>query len=49
MPDAIDLAKIKMRTGVLGLILCAFAATSCGPSAVNDSGAADAAAIQALD
>jgi len=42
--------SIKKRTGILlVLISCAFAATSCGPSATNDGGAADAAAIQALD
>ena len=39
-----------MRTGVvLALIAAAFVATSCGPTATSDSGAADAAAIQALD
>ena len=42
--------SIKKRTGVLlFLIPCGFVATSCGPSATSDSGAADAAAIQALD
>ncbi len=41
---------MKKRTGaLLVLISSAFVATSCGPSAVSDSGAADAAAIQALD
>jgi len=38
------------QTGVLiVLISCVFVATSCGPSATSDSGATDAAAIQALD
>src|SRR5450432_1131825 len=41
---------MKMRTGILlVLISSAFLATSCGPSATSDSGAADAAAIQGLD
>jgi hypothetical protein len=41
---------MKMRTGVLlVLISCAFAATSCGPSATSDTSATDAAAVQALD
>src|SRR5882724_9671116 len=44
------LDSTKRRTLVLlVLISCAFVATSCGPSATSDSGAADAAAIQALD
>ena len=41
---------MKMRSGgLLVLTACAFGATSCGPSATSDGGAADAAAIQALD
>jgi uncharacterized protein (TIGR02246 family) len=45
LPDS-----IKKRTGVvLVWISCAFAATSCGPSATSDGGVADAAAIRALD
>jgi uncharacterized protein (TIGR02246 family) len=41
---------MKMRSGVLlVLIACAFVATSCAPSATSDGGAADAAAIRALD
>jgi uncharacterized protein (TIGR02246 family) len=49
-PKSIDSAKMKMRTGVLlVLISCAFAATSCGPSATSDTSATDAAAVQALD
>ena len=31
------------------MISCAFAATSCGPSAASDTSATDAAAVQALD
>jgi len=45
LPDS-----IKKRTGVvLVWISWAFVATSCGPTATSDSGAADAAAIRALD
>ena len=41
---------MKMRSGVLlVLIASALVATSCGPSATSDGGAADAAAIRALD
>ena len=41
---------MKTRTGVLLVVVSsAFVATSCGPSATSDSGAADVAAIQALD
>jgi uncharacterized protein (TIGR02246 family) len=41
---------MKIRTrALLVLVSSAFVATSCGPSATSDSGAADAAAIQALD
>jgi len=45
LPDS-----IKKRRGVLlVLISSAVVAASCGPSATSDSGAADAAAIRALD
>jgi len=41
---------MKMQSGVLLVLFsCAFVAASCGPSATSDSGAADAAAIRALD
>ena len=41
---------MKMRNEVLlVLIVSAFLATSCGPSATSDNSAADAAAIQGLD
>jgi uncharacterized protein (TIGR02246 family) len=41
---------MKMRIGILiGLILCAFGAASCGRSATSNGAAAEAAAIQALD
>jgi hypothetical protein len=48
--NLIDSAKVKMRTGVLVVLISyAFVATSCGPPATSDSSAADAAAIRALD
>jgi uncharacterized protein (TIGR02246 family) len=41
---------MKMQSGVLLVLFsCGLVATSCGPSATSDSGAADAAAIRALD
>jgi uncharacterized protein (TIGR02246 family) len=50
LPDSADSAKMKKRSGVLlVLIWSVFVATACGPSATSDSGAADTAAIQALD
>ena len=50
LPDSIDSSKMKMRPAVLlVLISSAFVATSCGPSTTSDGGAADTAAIQALD
>jgi hypothetical protein len=42
--------KMKIRTALLLVVIpSAFVATSCAPSAMSDSRAADASAIQALD